>query len=64
MNKDDAGLIGANNGDYVIMETAKLKLKVKVKIEKSIKNGLAGLSVNLPGMSFVDIPGIGKFHKL
>jgi hypothetical protein len=46
------------------METGKLKLKVKVNIAMSIRKGLAGLSVNLPGMPFVDIPGIGKFHKL
>jgi NADH-quinone oxidoreductase subunit G len=64
MNQDDADPIGANNGDYVQMETGKLKLKAKVKITKSIRKGLAGLSVNLPGMPFVDIPGIGKFHKL
>jgi NADH-quinone oxidoreductase subunit G len=64
MNQDDTDLIGANNGDYVQMETGKLKLKVKVNIAMSIRKGLAGLSVNLPGMPFVDIPGIGKFHKL
>jgi NADH-quinone oxidoreductase subunit G len=64
MNQDDADIINADNGDYVQLETGTFKLKAKVKITKSIRKGLAGLSVNLPGMSFVDIPGIGKFHKL
>jgi NADH-quinone oxidoreductase subunit G len=64
MNQYDADLISARNGDIVQLETGKLILKVKVKIEKSFKNGLAGLSVNLPGMPFIDIPGIAKFHKM
>jgi NADH-quinone oxidoreductase subunit G len=64
MNQNDADILGANNRDYVQMETGKLKLKVKVNIAMSIRKGLAGLSVNLPGMPFVDLPGIGKFHKM
>ena len=46
------------------LEISKIKLKVKVKIENSLRQGMAGLSVNLPGMPFIDLPGSGKFHKL
>lgn len=64
MNKKDADIITVKDGDTVQLEILKIKLKVKVKIGKSIVQGLAGLSVNLPGMPFIDIPGRGKFHKL
>lgn len=64
MNQKDADIITVKDGDYVQVEILKIKLKVKVKIGKSIVQGLAGLSVYLPGMPFIDIPGRGKFHKL
>ena len=64
MNQKDADMVTVNDGDYVQLEILKISLRVKVKIENSLSRGLAGLSVNLPGMPFVDIPGFGKFHKL
>jgi NADH-quinone oxidoreductase subunit G len=63
MNKKDADNIAVNEGDSVQLEILKTKLKVKVKIENSLIQGLTGLSVNLPGMPFIDLPCIGKFHK-
>jgi NADH-quinone oxidoreductase subunit G len=64
MNEKDASMIAVNNGDIVQLEILKTKIKVKVKTGNSFIQGLAGLSVNLPGMPYVDIPGNGKFHKL
>jgi len=64
INQKDAGKIDMNDGDTVQLEILKTKFKVKVKIENSIVHGVAGLSVNLPGMPYFDIPGTGKFHKL
>ena len=64
MNQKDADIITVKDGDSVQLEILKIKLKLKVRIDKSIVQGLAGLSVNLPGMPFIDIPGRGKFHKL
>jgi NADH-quinone oxidoreductase subunit G len=64
INQKDADIISINDGDYVQLEILKVNLKVKVKIVSSIIQGLAGLSVNLPGMPFFNIPGTGKFHKL
>lgn len=64
MNQKDADMITLNDGDYVQLEILKISLRVKVKIENSFVTGLTGLSVNLPGMPFIDIPGFGKFHKL
>jgi NADH-quinone oxidoreductase subunit G len=64
MNQKDADLISVEDGDSVQLEILKIRLTLKVKIENTIQKGVAGLSVNLPGMPFMDIPGRGKFHKL
>jgi NADH-quinone oxidoreductase subunit G len=64
INQKDADIICINDGDFVQLEILEVNLKVKVKIDNSIIQGLAGLSVNLPGMPFINIPGTGKFHKL
>jgi NADH-quinone oxidoreductase subunit G len=64
INQKDADRFSLNDGDSVQLEILKVRLTLKVKIENSLQQGLAGLSVNLPGMPFVDIPGRGKLHKL
>jgi NADH-quinone oxidoreductase subunit G len=64
LNQKDADIVTVNDGDYVNLEILKIKLIVKVKIDNNVVRGLAGLSVNLPGMPFIDIPDSGKFHKL
>jgi NADH-quinone oxidoreductase subunit G len=64
MNPEDSEFLQLSDGESVLLEILNMKLNVKVKIENSIVPGLAGLSVNLPGMPYIDIPGNGKFHKL
>jgi NADH-quinone oxidoreductase subunit G len=64
MNQKDADTISANDGDYAQCEILEITIKVKIKINNSIQQGMAGLSVNLPLMPFIDLPGKGRFHKL
>jgi NADH-quinone oxidoreductase subunit G len=64
MNQKDADIISVKEGDSVQLEILKIRLTLKVKIENTLQKGMAGLSVNLPGMPFFDIPDNGKFHKL
>jgi NADH-quinone oxidoreductase subunit G len=64
MNQKDADILAVNDGDHIQLEIVKAKLNVEVKIDKSLAKGLVALSVNLPGMPFVALPGSGKFHKL
>ena len=64
MNQKDADILIVKDGDHVQLELLNTKLKVKIKIDKSLVQGFVALSVNLPGMLFVEIPGSGKFHKL
>jgi NADH-quinone oxidoreductase subunit G len=59
ISKNDADIIIINDGEFVQLEIRNVNLRVKVKIDSSIIQGLAGLSVNLPGMPFINIPGNG-----
>ena len=63
LNPEDSNTLGVKNGDMVQLEISTSLLKIKVKIEESIGQGIAGLSVNLPGMAFIDLPGKGKIFK-
>ena len=64
LNPTDATDLKVENDELIQLEIANTKLKIKVKMEASIGVGIAGLSVNLPGMAFVDLPGKGKFIKM
>jgi len=64
MNQKDADILKIKSGDLVELEIGKIKLSVEAKIDKGVLEGLAGLSVNLPGMPFIGMSCYGKFHKL
>jgi NADH-quinone oxidoreductase subunit G len=64
LNQKDTELIGAADNDLIQIEISGSKLKIKIKIENSLRQGIAGLSVNLPGMQFIDLPGRGKIYKI
>ncbi len=64
LNQNDANIFNATNTDFLELEISGTKIKVKLKIENSIRQGIAGLSVNLPGMEYLELPGVGKFYKL
>jgi len=63
LNLKDAIDLKVNNTDQIQLEIANTKLELVVIIENSIGQGMAGVSVNLPGMLYLDLPGTGKFHK-
>ncbi|MGA2406768.1 MAG: NADH-quinone oxidoreductase subunit NuoG [Bacteroidales bacterium] len=63
MNQKDAQIFDTEGGDLIQLEISESKLNIRVKIENSLRQGIAGLSVNLPGMQFIDLPGRGKFYK-
>jgi NADH-quinone oxidoreductase subunit G len=64
LNQKDAEIFGAGDGDLIQLEISKSKLKIRVKIENSLRQGIAGLSINLPVMPFIDLPAYGKFYKI
>jgi NADH-quinone oxidoreductase subunit G len=64
MNQKDADEINLKEGDVTQLDILKTRISLKVKIDNTLETGLTGLTVNLPGMPYFDLPGIGKFHKL
>jgi NADH-quinone oxidoreductase subunit G len=60
MNPADAQAIGGKNNDLINLALSGKIMELKLKIEKSIPPGIAGLSVGLPGMTYFELPGWGK----
>jgi len=63
LNPEDSIAFDVKTGDFIQLEIESNHLKIKVKIEESIGKNIAGLSFNLPGMPFIDLPGKGIFYK-
>ena len=63
LNQKDADIFSIKDGEWIQLEVLGSKLRIKVRIENSIRQGMAGLSVNLPGMQFIDLPCRGKLIK-
>jgi NADH-quinone oxidoreductase subunit G len=64
LNQKDAEIFVSEDMDLIRLKTSKSNLKLRVKIENSLPQGIAGLPVNLPGMQFIDLPGFGEINKL
>jgi NADH-quinone oxidoreductase subunit G len=63
LNNKDAASLNTKEGDMVEAEIGKIKIKTAVKIDNSLIDGLAGISIGLPGMPFIDITSNAKFQK-
>lgn len=64
LNQPDAEKLDLQENNFVQFESTEVELKVKVRIENRLQQGIAGLSVNLPGMPFIGLPAHGKFQKI
>ena len=64
LNQKDAEILNINDSELIGLEVTVNKLEIKIKFENSLPQGMAGLSVNLPGMQFIDLPARGKLYKL
>jgi NADH-quinone oxidoreductase subunit G len=64
LNQMDAEKLDVQESDFIQVKVADVEFKVKVRIENSLQQGMAGLSVNLPGMPFIELPTYGKFQKI
>lgn len=64
INETDAANLGVNADDLVMIEVSKEEIKVKIRIGSGIQQGMAALSVNLPGMPYFGLPDGAGFHKL
>ena len=64
VNQQDADVLNIKEKDLVQLELSGAILRTEVKIDNSLPRGTAGLTVNLPGMHFIDVPATGKIIKL
>jgi NADH-quinone oxidoreductase subunit G len=64
LNKKDAEISGIKDGEPVRLDIPGQKLQILAKTDNSLIQGIIGLSVNLPGMQFVELPCRGKVFKL
>jgi NADH-quinone oxidoreductase subunit G len=64
LNQKDAEIFNIKDGEHVRLEMPGQNLEAKVKIDNGLKQGITGLSVNLPGMQFIDMPCYGKIFKI
>jgi len=63
LNRKDAESLSIKDGELIHLEVPGSKLRIKARIENSLQQGIAGLSVNLPGMQFIDLPCCGRLSK-
>ena len=63
LNPKDAEELKIKDEEVIQLEISTVSMSIKVKIEESIGQGIAGLSISLPGMPFIDLPGKGKVFK-
>ena len=64
LNPKDAEVLNLEVGELVQLKMEHTIFKIKVITEASIGEGIVGLSVNLPGMPFVNLPERGTFEKI
>jgi len=63
MNRNNAEGIVINEGKLLTLEIDQIKIEVLLRIDENLPDGIIGLSVNLPGMEFIELPGFGKLSQ-
>ncbi len=63
LNKKDLAGLGFSESDSVTIQVQDENIEVKIKTDEKIPQGIAGISVGLPGIPFLDLPKAGIFGK-
>jgi len=64
LNTGDMESIGVSEGESVEMNSGNSSVILKVKIENSLKQGIAGMSATIPGVPFIELPVFAKIVKI
>ena len=64
LRPEDMQRLGAAEGDEVVLSLNGMTLRVLAKSGPWLADGLAGLSVGLPGMPAVSLPAWGKATRV
>ena len=60
LNRKNAEEIVLNNTGLLTLKIAQKSMEVSLRIDDSLPSGMAGLSVNLPGMEYLELPEFGE----
>ena len=63
LHPDDAVKAGISENDETEVEVKGVKLRLRAGFDSSLPGGVVGISVNLPGMPYLDLPAVGKIKK-
>ncbi|MGB8491858.1 MAG: NADH-quinone oxidoreductase subunit NuoG [Bacteroidales bacterium] len=63
INAREAELSGLGTSGKAIVQTGDTRISVQIRIDNSISGRIAGLSVNFPGMRYIDLPVRGKLMR-
>ncbi|HEY3373129.1 MAG TPA: NADH-quinone oxidoreductase subunit NuoG [Prolixibacteraceae bacterium] len=63
MNRKDAVGFVLNKSGFLTLKIAQKSMEVSLRTDDSLPAGMVGLSVNLPGMQFVELPGFGELSQ-
>jgi len=63
INRNNGEGIVLNEGGLVTLEIGQKTIEVSLRFDDSLPTGIIGLSVNLPGMEYIELPGIGKLSQ-
>lgn len=64
MNESDSVEVGLKENDIVKLSVSRHTIEIKLKFENSLPAGIAGLTVGLPGMPFIELPVWGIPAKI
>ena len=62
LNSDNITKIKASAGDIAEIEINNIHISLEIVIDNNLKTGVAGISVQLPGMPYLALPAKGKVH--
>jgi NADH-quinone oxidoreductase subunit G len=60
MNRKGAQAMGFNESGFLTLKIGQMSMEVSLRIDDSLAEGMAGLSVNLPGMEYIELPDFGE----
>ncbi len=63
INEKDIKTLRITENDMIKLVVDQISIIAKIKIENSLPDGIAAMSVITPGMAFIDLPGWGRIEN-
>lgn len=63
INRKNAQTMALNHNGLLTLKINQMSMEVSLRIEDSLPEGMIGLSVNLPGMEYIELPDYGELSQ-